>query len=76
MASSRCEGHSSFGLGMPEITIPQCGGTLDPTNPDTYAMLRGFLASRNQFVGSRESGSRTLMGYSISVLSGRLPATF
>ena len=36
-------GHSSFGKGMPEITIPECGGALDPTNEGTYAFLTRFL---------------------------------
>ena len=37
-------GHSSFGKGVPELTIAACGGVLDPTQNATYAFLRSFLA--------------------------------
>ena len=37
-------GHSSFGRGMPEITIAACGGALDPTLDATYTFLSRFLA--------------------------------
>ena len=36
-------GHSSFGKGMPGITIAACGGTLDPTQDETYDVLLKFL---------------------------------
>ena len=36
-------GHSSFGKGMPHLTIPACGGTLDPTQDATYEFLVEFL---------------------------------
>ena len=36
-------GHSSFGKGMPEITIADCGGVLDPTLDATYAFLRRYV---------------------------------
>ena len=36
-------GHSSFGKGVPELTIAACGGVLDPTQNATYDFLRSFL---------------------------------
>lgn len=36
-------GHSSFGKGLPELTIAACGGVLNPTLEGTYTMLKGFL---------------------------------
>ena len=37
-------GHSSFGKGLPHLTIAACGGVLDPTQDATYEMLTKFLA--------------------------------
>ena len=37
-------GHSSFGKGLPHVTIAACGGVLDPTQDATYEMLAQFLA--------------------------------
>ena len=37
-------GHSSFGKGLPHLTIAACGGVLDPTQDATYEMLAKFLA--------------------------------
>ena len=36
-------GHSSFGKGLPELTIAACGGALNPTLEGTYTMLKGLL---------------------------------
>ena len=36
-------GHSSFGKGIPNITIPECYGWLDPTNDETYVVIAAFL---------------------------------
>lgn len=36
-------GHSSYGRGMPQLTIAACGGALDPTLDATYHFLRTFL---------------------------------
>ena len=36
-------GHSSFGKGLPELTIAACGGVLNPTLEATYTMLKGLL---------------------------------
>jgi hexosaminidase len=36
-------GHSSWGKGMPGLTIDVCGGVLDPTQNATYMFLGAFL---------------------------------
>jgi hypothetical protein len=37
-------GHSSWGRGLPNLTISACGGILDPTQDATYEMLVNFLS--------------------------------
>ena len=55
-------GHSSFGKGLPHLTIAACGGVLDPTQDATYEMLAKFLAEMATpnalFVSAEEVGNQ------------------